>query len=338
MSLRSRLLSLGFGLGAALAAGGETSLPPTAIAPGVEVIRTATLQGLPLDGFELGGAGPVRPGDRLTVLFTIEEPGRPERQWLAEFRAVPLTAREAGATPGSGLGIMGLFFSSLKTDTGHEHRFPGTPAALVVRTFGPFAAGGASAPAERSERVIVTREYLARGLAAMSEIELRLRAAGKQNPGLSYMFRPSYPAEQMAAAKIRAAEAGFTVQDERINAEGFLALVQFAHLALRTDGIEAITREMIDAPGLFSGTFINPDWADLTLVEGAPWGLPGMRIFRMPYAFHSKTEARGAFFVTAPQPPLQNMAGLVGLTVDETSKVPGKRLVMRVLAGRRGPP
>jgi hypothetical protein len=35
---------------------------------------------------------------------------------------------------------------------------------------------------------------------------------------------------------------------------------------------------------------------------------------------------------------LQNLAGIVGLTVDWTSKAPGKRLVMRVLASRRGGP
>ena len=29
------------------------------------------------------------------------------------------------------------------------------------------------------------------------------------------------------------------------------------------------------------------------------------------------------------------MAGIIGLTVDETSKASGKRLIMRVLAGRR---
>lgn len=317
---------------------GAQTAPPSILRPNAAALEAANRHGLPVDGFELGGDSPTRTGDRVTVLFALEEAGQPARQWLCEFRTVPLTERERRAKPGAGLGLMGLFFSSLKTDTGHEHALPGTPAALEVRTLGPFSDGTAVGAADKSERVIATREYLAHGLAAMCEIEMRLRAAGKANPGLSYMFRPNYSEEQMAAAKRRAADAGFTVEDERAFAGGALALVQFAHLALRTEGVDVITKEIVDPPGLFTGTFINPNWADLTLEDGAAWGLPGERLFRLPYHLWSKTNATGSFYVIRPQPPLQNMAGLVGLTVDETSKKPGRRLSMRIMAGRRGPP
>ena len=319
-----------------LAAGSAWAGSPLDLKPNVGVVRAAAQHGLPIEGFELAGDGPVRPGDRLTVLFAIEETGQPARQWLVEFRAGALTEREAKAKPGTGLGIFVLLFSSLKTDTGHEHRLPQSPAALDLRTFGPFADGATNEPTEASERVLATREYLAHGLAEMCEIEMRLRAAGKKNPGLSYMFRPNYPEEQMAAAKQRAAEAGFTVDDERAFAAGALALVQFAQLAIRTDGVDVITKEIVDAPGLFTNTFINPDWGEVAPEDGVAWGLPGSRVFRLPYHLWSKTNATGTFYVTRPQPPLQNMAGLVGLTIDETSKKPGRRLIVRVLAGRRG--
>lgn len=193
-------------------------------------------------------------------------------------------------------------------------------------------------PNTTTARALATRDYLTHGLAPMGEIELRLRASGKKNPGLSFMFRPKYSAGQITASKARAAEAGFTEADERVYAEGIYALVQFASLAFRTDGVDAIIREIADSPTLFSGAFVNLDWNNLQLEDGRAWGLSDTRLFRVPYHFLSKTKASGNFFVTAPRPPLQNMAGIIGLTIDQTSKVAGKRLTVRVLSGRRGQP
>jgi len=328
----------------AIATGLWSALPanelptPTAIKPCPAVVRYATAQGIALDGFELAGAGePARPGDRLTVLFTMQEEAN-ARQWVGEFRSAALTESEAKSKPGTGLGILSVFQSSLKTDTGHEFSFAQVPEALEIQIHGPFSSEtkGEPPPAATHARVLATRDYLAHGLAPMGEIELRLRAAGKKNPGLSFMFRPKYSDEQMTATKARAKDAGFTEGDERVYAEGIYALVQFANLAFRTDGVDAITREIADSPTLFSGAFINLDWNQLQSENSASWGLPRARIYSVPYNFISKTKAKGNFFVTSPQPPLQNMAGIAGLTVDWTSKTPGKRLIVRVLASRRG--
>ena len=313
---------------------------PTSIKPNQAIITYAQKQNIPLESFELAGDGEsARPNDRLTVLFTIQE-GATSRQWLGEFRSVPLTEREAKSKPGTGLGILSAFQSSLKTDTEHEFSFAQIPVALEIKTHGPFTDDGATdaGPSTTTARVLATRDYLAHGLAPMGEIELRLRAAGKKNPGLSFMFRPKYSAEQLAASKARAAEAGFTEEDERVYAEGIYAVVQFANLAFRTDGIDAITREIADSPTLFSGAFINLDWNNLQLEESRNWNMPEARVFRVPYNFISKTKAHGTFYVVVPRPPLQNMAGIIGLTVDETSKTPTKRLIVRVLASRRGHP
>lgn len=311
---------------------------PTGIKPSPALITYAAAHNIPLDGFELAAKDePARPDDRLIVLFTLED-GAGSRQWLGEFRSVALTERETRAKPGTGLGILSAFQSTLHTDTEHSYKFEQIPVALEILTHGPFTGGTGSTsvpPATVPARVLATRDYLAHGLAPMCEIELRLRAAGKKNPGLSYMFRPKYSEKQLAASKARAAEAGFTEEDERVYAEGFFAMVQFGNLSFLTKGVDTITHEMADAPSLFSGAFTNLDWNRMELVDGTPWGLPNTRIFRVPYHFLSKTKAKGDFFVTAPRPPLQNIAGVIGLTVDETSKTPGKRLVMRVLAGRK---
>lgn len=304
--------------------------------PGPAAVRYATEHQIPLEGFELADrTEPMRPGDHLTVLFTIQE-GTTSRQWLGEFRSVQLTERESKSKPGTGLVILGAFQSTLYTDTEHSYKFEQIPVALEILTHGPFAENPESTdapPATTTARVLATRDYLVHGLAPMGEIELRLRAAGKKNPGLSFMFSSKYSEKQIAASKARAMDAGFTEEDERIYAEGIFALVQFGNLGFLTKGVGTITREIADSPTLFSGAFTNLDWNNLQSEEGANWGLPGIRIFRVPFNFYSKTKAKGYFYITASRPPLQNMGGILGLTVDETSKTPTKRLIMRVLAG-----
>jgi len=326
-------------LGSALTMAGAEQPPatPPETGPYPAVVRYAEANGIATDGFELSGPGePMQAGDSITVLFTIEE-GATGRQWLGEFRAVTLTQSEGKSKPGTGLGVLSVFQSSLKSDTGREFSFEQSPVALEIRTHGPFTreASASAEPTVTKARVLATGGYLAHGLAPMAEIELRLRAAGKKNPGLSFVFRPKFSAEQRAGARARAAEAGFDENDERAYAEGIYALVQFANLAFRTEGVKAITREIADSPTLFSGAFINLDWPGLTLDDGARWGLPGRPVFAVPYNFRSKTTARGMFFATEARPPLQNMAGIIGLTVTSTTKAPGRRLIMRVLAGRR---
>ena len=315
-----------------------TPTNPIDIQPCSAIVRYAAAHAIPLEKFELAGANEsIQPGDRVTVLFTLQE-GTKSRQWLGEFRSAALTEREAKAKPGTGLGILSIFQSTLYTDTEHSFSFPQIPVVLDIRTHGPFvesAESTATKPPTISTRVLATRDYLVHGLAPMGEIELRLRAAGKKNPGLSFMFSSSYSEKQIIASKARAAEAGFTESDEQVYAESIFALVQFAQLAFRTDGVDEIMKEIADSPTLFSGAFTNLDWNNLQLEAGASWGLPGIQVFRLPYKFLSKTKAKGNFYVTAPRPPLQNMAGIIGLTVDETSKTSGKRLIMRVLAGRR---
>ena len=322
-------------------AAAESALGPINLKPFPAVVACAEKQGIPLDAFDLAHPEEeARPGDRITVLFTIQD-GTAAKQWLTEFRRVPLNERETKSKPGSGFGLFSFLLSSLKTDTGHEYGFQPTPAALELRTYGPFSDEPASAESAATTganaRILASREYLAHGLAGMCEIELRLRRAGKKNPGLSYQFHPRYSDAQKAGAITRAQAAGFTADDERVFAEGFFALVQFAQLAFRTDGISTITREMLDSPTLFSGAFINPDWSKLELETVSDWSLRDLRVFSLPYFFRSKTQARGRLFITEPRPPLQNIAGIVGLVIDWSSKSPDKRLIMRVLAGRRAP-
>lgn len=322
------------------AASDAAALPsPVEIRPLPSVVEFAAAHHIALDSFVFASRNDSSPGDELTVLFTIQE-DTTTRQWLAELRIAPLTAGESKIKPGTGLGILSLFQSSLKTDTGHEFSFDQVPVALEIETHGPFSdsPGTTVNPVSIHARVLATKDYLAHGLAPMADIELRLRAAGKKNPGISLMFRPKFSEKQIAATKARANEAGFTEMDERTYAGAIYALVQFGNLAFKTEGPDAITHEIADSPTLFSGAFTNLVWPELRAEKSDDWGLASQPVFRVPYHFLSKTKAHGFFYFTTARPPLQNTAGFLGLTVDSTSKVQGKRLVMRVLAGRPGSP
>lgn len=337
---RSTLTALFSGLVAkAVLSAASPPLPaPTEIRPEISLVRYANIHQIPLVGFSFDGPAEPRPGDQVTTLFTIIDEKNVRRQWLAVFNVDALTAREARSRPGTGLGILSLFQSSLKTDTGHEFSFEQAPLALEIAIHGPFVENGA-VKGEVSvvhARVLATKDYLAHGLVPMAEIELRLRAAGKKNPGISLMFRPKYSDEQMAATKARAVEAGFTEADERVYAEAIYAIVQFGNLSFKTEGLDVITHEMADSPTLFSGAFTNIVWPELQIEQGDAWGLNGTPVYRVPYNFFSKTKAHGSFYFSRARPPLLNLAGFLGLTVDATSKAPGRRLVMRVLAGHRG--
>lgn len=331
----------------AVFAQGQSKITPIAgdigVKPFPAVVRYAKTHQIALNDFEVAANSSVeseKPGDRLTVLFAIIEENATSRQWLVEVRSAALTPRETNTKPGTGLGILSFFQSSLKTDTGHEYRFEQTPVALEVQTCGPFVEGNEqdAEPVITHARVLATRDYLLHGLAPMAEIELRLRSAGKQNPGISLMFSPKYSEKQIAATKSRVRESGFTEADERAYAEAIYAIVQFGNLGFRTPGLDAITHEIADSPTLFSGAFTNLNWPAMEIDDGRSWDLPDARIFRVPFNFHSKTEAHGFFYVTAANPPLRVMAGILGLSVEATSKAPGRRLVMRVVAGRRAVP
>jgi hypothetical protein len=319
--------------------GTETLLTPSSLKPNAEVTKYAAANGIVLAGFELAAEGETaRPDDLLTVLFNIQE-GAVTKQWLGEFRMAVLTEREAKSKPGTGLGLLSMFQTTLKTDTGHEFSFEQAPVALEIRIHGPFVEGKDPevGPSVTASRVLATKDYLAHGLGPMAKIELRLRAAGKKNPGISLMFRPKYSDEQMTTTKARTKEAGFTESDERAYAEAIYAIVQFGNLSFKTPGLDTITHELADSPTLFSGAFTNLVWPELQVEKAEAWGLQGMVVYRVPYNFLSKTKARGSFYFTTVRPPLQNMAGFMGLTIDSTSKNPQKRLTMRVLSGRRGP-
>ncbi len=317
----------------------SSPLSPIKVSPLPSLVSYAGTHQIALDGFIFSDHREARAGDQLTVLFTIIDE-KTTHQWLAVFRSATLTASEAKSKPGTGLGILSLFQSSLKTDTAHEFSFEQIPVALEIDVHGPFTepATGKETPHVTHARVLATKDYLEHGLAPMAEIELRLRAAGKKNPGISLMFRPKYSEEQMTATKARAQEAGFTEADERAYAEAIYAIVQFGNLAFKTEGLADITHEMADSPSLFSGAFTNLVWPEMEKEDGRAWDLPGQPVYGVPYRFLSKTKAQGHFYFTPASPPLQTMAGFVGLTIDSTSKSPGKRLVMRVLSGRRGEP
>lgn len=96
------------------------------------------MRGITRDGFALERAGEtVRPNNRLTVLFTVQDRAT-SRRGLDKFRAAESIERAVKSKPDSRLGILSVFVSWLNTDTGHSDSIDQLPAALEIRTQGPF--------------------------------------------------------------------------------------------------------------------------------------------------------------------------------------------------------
>jgi len=312
----------------------------TEVAPLPALAEFAAARAIPMDGREAGSdPQAAHAGDRVVLLFTLFDHEH-YRQWLVEIRAAELTDGERDSHP-SGFGIFGPFLKTLKSSTGHKWSFPASPAALDIRTYGPFYSdASASAGKDRGEKsahILANANYLAIGLTPQCEIETRLLDAGKRDPGIALIFPlgPSFSDEQIKAARARAAASGFTEEDERIYAKSAFALVQFAALAQQTDGVRDILEEIVEKPGIFPVGNIFLDWNKQRLVEAGDSILPQARVFGIPFVYSQRhTTTKGTLFVTAPAPPLQVCAGFIGMTATST-KAPDKRLIMRLMAARR---
>ena len=177
---------------------------PAAAKPLASVVALAAAQHIPLQGIDPAREAPVlRPGDAVTVLFTLFENGH-TRQWLAEIKVVPLTGEERRAKPRHDV---------VYTGTGNEYRLPSAPAAYAMRMFGPFAETDGSirpgeAVPEKHARFLVQEGFLSFGFDRYCEMVLRLRTIG-QEPRLGVMTG-RFTEKDIAGFKHWADQARFT--------------------------------------------------------------------------------------------------------------------------------
>ena len=308
--------------------------------PLASVAALAAAQHIPMQGIDPARDTQVlRPGDALTVLFTLFENGHLQ-QWLAEIKVVPLTDGERHAKPREKV---------LYSATGNEYRLAGAPAAFALRMFGPFRDTDASVrPAEsapeKRARFLVQEVFLSFGFDRYCELVLRLRAIG-QEPRLGITTGP-FPEKDVVWNKHWAEKAGFTPQDEAVSVKQAFALLEFLKIAEHTPGLREIAEVTVEMPSIWSavrrwnfGCYLNFDFKNVARLDGQPYGLESANVYTLPFSLtmFGKHFANGSWLATAARPPLLASAGVVGLTVGPPDNKE-KYLELHVIAARNAPP
>jgi hypothetical protein len=339
MSLLQRsVLRLVWSLGFAVAAwpipsAGAVAPAPDFAQPLPAIAALAAEQHLPLTGIDPFSEKPeLRAGDFVTVLFTLTQ-GDTHRQWLAEFRAVELTAAERSAPA--------IENRTMYTSTGQKFEFTSHLAALDLQMFGPVEPNQPAATAARKQQahLLVRADFLSAGFNRFCEIVLRLPEARRGFPYL--ISNTPFPSARIARDKSIADANGLLTDDERAIAALGPALDEYLQIAEHTPGLKELVFTVADLPAIWrwltgGQTGFYFDSSQMAQLDGAAWGLPGTPVYRAPFTYwlNGTHAMKGVFFFAVPKPPLLTCAGIVALQV-ESPKHPEKRLELRVLTARR---
>jgi hypothetical protein len=310
--------------------------PLTDVAPLPALAEFAAAHHIPTSGIALADAG-AKPqkGDAVTLLVTLFD-GSSERQWLARIEADDLTENERQLKPLS----EGVMYSG----TGQTWRYPISRTALNVFFIGPFSPSTArgSIPVEIRRRVLTNPEYLSYGLDQYCQAEMRyrqaVRDAGIKNAWITASSNP-LSAETVRMGQHVAALINFTPEEDRIRTGGCFPVVSFVDVATKVPAFEAVLRHVLDMPSIWSivrhlGISGNWDYRDFVRVS-----TPGAGVESSTYRFglrlnmNEQFSIKSAFTVTAPRPPLQVCAGILGVYAERPSDA-SQRLFIQMVAAQ----
>ena len=259
-------------------------------------------------------------GDALAfVCERVRESG--SEQWLVLMEE----PKKANGSSGSGMGVAGAFMKTLYTSTGHRYRFDDVPVGVRVQFIGPFRE--LPLPVQNLETIVrMNSLYLESGLYDAARLFDGMRSEGRKDPQISYFLSNNFSDEQIARDIKKAADERFTSDDERIYAKSLFALIQFGAVGFKTRGLENVLEEVVEKPGLFSGAFIQIDWAKIKAVDRG-----GDKRFVVPFAFQTKTSIKGLITIERPLGRVQRCGGITALEIRESSKNPGTRVALRMI-------
>lgn len=296
--------------------------------------RQISLSGVALDD---PGSAPAT-GDAATFLVCLQD-GSQQLQWLACLQSAELTPKEARLKP--------LKERAVNSGTGRTWRFPATRTALKVLFIGPFVEGATPAgpPGEHLERVLVAAEHLSYGLDEYARVELAYRqnrkAAGLDKAWIAISENPLND-EFLAMGRRVAAAIDYPPECDRIRCGGTHPISALVDAARRINPFESVLRQVLNEPSPVSvlkhrGISTRWEYYRITPIEEAPYpGLPACYQLGLRVHLNDEVAARALVAVTAPRPPLQTSAGIVGIYAEKPGE-PDKRLYIRLLATRRAP-
>jgi hypothetical protein len=314
-----------------------TTDPLTNVTPLPALVEYSAAHHLPLAGIAVAeeGAKPQK-GDGVTLLVTLFD-GSTERQWLALLEADDLTADERRKKPQP----EGVVHSG----TGQVWHYPTTRTALNVVFIGPFSptAARGSVPVEKHERVLTSPEYLSYGLDQYCRAEMRYRQgvkdAGIKDAWISYSSFP-LSAETVKMGQRVAAQINFMPEEDRMRCGGWFPLGSFVEIVTKVPAFEDVVKKILDMPSIWSivrhlGVWNNWDFRDFVRVSK-----PGPDVESATYRFglrlnmNEQFSIKSALAVTAPRPPLQVCAGILGVYAERPSDA-NQRLFIRLVSAHR---
>lgn len=326
---------------------GEPPRPPDfqALAPLPAIQKAAEAKHIPLAELQLAPSGreTLRPGDTVTALVSVVK-GKTLEQHVITLTSVPRPASVKKEKVQS---------ARYYTSTGHAFELSSAQTFLEIGLIGPLAAAAndrkvTTAVEGMKRRVVgVAGDYLSLGLDRMPAMALRVEQAKRENPdrpqGNLQINNQPFPADVVAKNREAADAAGITEADERAVVGGILAMIEFFQIAARTPGLQDVLEEVIDIPwwsiirsgGKMPGMslVVLPGFSEL---PAADWGLAGdARIYGFPLQLflNEKPALLFQLAVTAPRPPWQASAGVIGLAAGRPDGK-GPQLHLRIVAAR----
>lgn len=308
------------------------------------------------DGIDLtrkeAGEGAVAQGDTV-VAWVGATQGMRIRQWLIQFKRSSASAAEQKKHHSK---VITKYLS-----WGPVITFKSEVDALDLWIAGPVEAGAQNAPnvttlvSVRRARVYVPGEYLRLGLEqserAHRHIVRRVNEIRKEDPkftgGNIYILDKPIEPKNIKWAKMDAEKIGFTSEIEHAWVGGYVALQAFYEIVNDQPALRGIAEIAVEKPSAlklaklafgaeFMTAFGGPDSRPL---DPASVGLlpVGLESFEVPYSFALARDpiVSGWMAVTAPNPPLEVTAGILGLIAIHPQD-PTRVVEVQLISSTRG--
>ena len=282
-------------------------------------------------------AGMLADSADLRLAITLDVHGQC-REWLMALHADP-------QPPDLGEDAPAALYSSV----GYRFDIPHRRAAISIRLLGPVDGTSEEPPPAQEVRILVVSSYLELGLARGAAFWLRAKALGEatavpeeEKLNLEFASQP-FPAQRVAQEQTKARKRGPTWDEQSVRdiAMTCLACGEFFTLVERTAPLRSLLREALPFPSLptlvgmiwSQRLSISLDASEVTAADPQAWlQQPGPAVFSLPatLTMNGTPLLRARFMVTEPRPPLDVVAGIVGIETEGV-RDPGRRLRIRLL-------
>jgi hypothetical protein len=347
IGLRRSFWSIVFGLSVGLfASRGEDAAPAVPNFTSINWLEVARpildKASISMDGITLAPAGTgSRIGDTATILVQAVE-GPRIRQWAVVLSICDIKQEERGLRSAA----FALYLSN-----GNKVDFEARPfEGMSIHVLGPFSnSDGADGAGNTWSGSLINPQFLGLGLDGAAAVWIRVNKTIAKDPilrashfSMGISSNP-FPADQTSKGRILSDRLSITASEGRAYAGFLVALLNFFQIASQTPGMREIIYEALDIPwwsiAAHGGRVTSSGFELIKPVEQlspAEWNLPpNMDVYsvKLLLRIQGKPALSCRLALTAPQVPLLNSAGIIGIAAMRPDGK-GPHLMIRLMAGR----